>query len=147
MYRLYGIRPGEKEESLVWEDRLLENCAALMGLESVRGGREMRIETVPNASEVVRLDTKDTGASVSVNDSPPLPSKAKYEMSPEAVARVNKELRKTLYCLARRSQTGDKLQLVHTEVYEGLERAKKAAKDLEQASEFKYVVFELGTVQ
>jgi hypothetical protein len=123
MYRLYGIRPGEREVSLVWEDRLLENCAALMELESVRGGREMRIETVPNASEVVRLDTKDTGAKVEI------PRK------------------KTLYCLARRSQTGDKLNLVHTEVYEGLERAKKAAKDLEQASEFKYVVFELGIVQ
>jgi hypothetical protein len=123
MYRLYGIRPGEERESLVWEDRLVENCAALMELESVRGGREMRIETVPSSSEVVRLETEDTGAAVE------LPRK------------------KTLYCLARRSQTGDKLQLVHTEVYEGLERAKKAAKDLEQASEFKYVVFELGTVQ
>jgi hypothetical protein len=128
MYRLYGIRPGEREESLVWEDRLLENCAALMELESVRGGREMRIETVPNASEVVRLDTKDTGAKV-------------------LTAQDSRTFKKTLYCLARRSQTGDKLQLVHTEVYEGLERAKKAAKDLEQASEFKYVVFELGTVQ
>lgn len=129
MYRLYGIRPGEKEESLVWEDRLEENCAALMGLESVRGGREMRIETVPNASEVVRLDTKETGAKVEPQDS--------RRMAPK----------KTLYCLARRSQTGDKLQLVHTEVYEGLERAKKAAKDLKQSSEFEYVVFELGTVQ
>jgi hypothetical protein len=119
MYRLYGIRPGEREVSLVWEDRLLENCAALMELESVRGGREMRIETV----DQVTLETKPTGAKVA------LPAK------------------KTLYSLARRSQTGDKLQLVHTEVYEGLERAKKAAKDLEQASEFKYVVFELGTVQ
>jgi hypothetical protein len=133
-YRLYGIRPGEREESLVWEDRLLENCAALMGLESVRGGREMRIETVPNASEVVRLDTKDTGAKVDASI-----------FANVAAKFVGNE--KRLYSLARRSQTGDKLQLVHTEVYEGLERAKKAAKDLEQASEFKYVVFELGTVQ
>jgi hypothetical protein len=130
MYRLYGIRPGEREVSLVWEDRLLENCAALMGLESVRGGREMRIETVDQVS----FETKDTGVAVDVF----------RESSPKLGQTIPK---KTLYCLARRSQTGDKLQLVHTEVYEGLERAKKAAKDLEQASEFKYVVFELGTVQ
>ena len=85
-------------------------------------------------TDQVTLETKDTGASVDLGDA----FKTPIPIPPP---------RKTLYCLAQRAQTGGKLNLVHTEVYEGLERAKKAARDLEQASEFKYVVFELGTVQ
>lgn len=122
MYVLYGSRrPGT--ETLIWEDKLKENCEALMQLESERGTTDLRITEVS--------DEPKTISTIGIPDST---RKALDSLDPQAKAR------EALFMVVQEIEKEDRMIALKTEVYRTFAKADTAAKKLTMQTGFKHFV-------